>query len=67
MSMTVTLALIAAFLAAGVFCGWRGSLPPTFKNGPRMIPWRPLMVVNALIVVVLMAHVGGLLGVGGTR
>ena len=62
MDLPITLGLIAAFIATGVFCGWRGALPPDFKRGPRVIPWRPLMVVCAVGVMLLLAHVGTLLG-----
>ncbi|MDB5432223.1 MAG: hypothetical protein JWP35_3339 [Caulobacter sp.] len=61
MTLPLTLGLLAAFLAFAVFCGWRGALPPTFKNGPRMIPWRPLMVIGALGVMVMLAHLSTLL------
>jgi hypothetical protein len=47
MSLTTTLALIAGFLAAALFCGWRGARPPNLIRGPRMIPWRILMVASA--------------------
>ena len=43
----------AHFLAAGalalvaVFAGWRGARPPNLRRGPRMVPWRFLMVLSA--------------------
>ena len=62
MDLNVTLGLLAAFVAAGVFCGWRGSLPSQPAKGVRMMPWRPLMVgcaVGALVMLVHLANLGG--------
>ena len=47
MSLNVTLALTAAFLTLGVFAGWRGGRPPNPHSGPRMIPWRMIMLLSA--------------------
>ena len=62
MDFNVTLGLLAAFLAAGVFCGWRGSLPSQPAKGVRMIPWRPLMVASAVGVLVMLVHLANLMG-----
>lgn len=68
LTTTPTLALIALFGALAAFCGWRGSIPPSFKNGrPRMIPWRPLMVVFAVVALAFLAHLGALLGFSQDR
>lgn len=47
------LALSAGCVAFAVFAGWRGALPPNPLKGPRMIPWRWLMVVSATAAVLL--------------
>lgn len=62
MEFHVTLGLFIAFVAAGVFCAWRGALPSQPAKGVRMIPWRPLMVacaVGALITIVHLANLAG--------
>ena len=61
MDVTQTLGLMAALLVFGVFCGWRGALPPNFKRGPRMMPWRPLMAASAVGLMMLMAYLSALL------
>lgn len=63
MDLTVTLALVAAAAALTVFAGWRGARPWDPRRGVRMIPWRPIMVLSAAAVLVLLIHVGTLLGV----
>ncbi|MBS0362785.1 MAG: hypothetical protein JSR98_15520 [Proteobacteria bacterium] len=47
MDMTISASLAGALLALAVFAGWRGARPPDPKRGPRMIPWRPVMLVCA--------------------
>lgn len=63
MSMTLTLGLTAAVLALGVFAGWRGARPWDPRRGVRMMPWRFIMLLSGVGVVVLLVHVGTLLGV----
>ncbi len=63
MDLTVTLALVAAAAALTVFAGWRGARPWDPRRGVRMIPWRLIMVLSAAAVLVLLIHVGTLLGV----
>ena len=63
MNMPVTLACLAAALGAAAFCGWRGAQPPdVVRARPRMTPWRFLMVLFAGLALLLVIHVGGLLG-----
>lgn len=62
MSMTLTLSLLAALAAMALFAGWRGSLPPNLVKGPRMIPWRAIMVVSAAGVAMVGVHLATLLG-----
>ena len=61
MSMTVTLWLIAGLTAFGVFSGWRGALPPNPHRGPRLIPWRMLMVLCAAFDFMLLIYMVSLL------
>ena len=62
MDFQLTLWLLAGFVAAGVFCAWRGSLPSQPAKGVRMIPWRPLMVICATAAMVLLVHLVNLAG-----
>ena len=55
MSITLTLILLAASIAAMVFCGWRGALPPTPLK-IRMMPWRFLMVLSGALASLLLIH-----------
>lgn len=63
MDFRLTLALLAAFVAAGVFCGWRGSLPSNPAKGVRMMPWRPLMVAFAAAALLMLVHLANLAGI----
>ena len=60
MSLHLTLAIGAVLLVLAAFCGWRGSRPPDPLKGARMMPWRPLMVLSAAGVMVLIIHLGTL-------
>ncbi len=62
MDLTVTLILLAAALGATLFCGWRGARPPDPMKGPRMIPWRFLMIGAAALALLLLIHLATLLG-----
>lgn len=63
MSLTLTLSLAGAILAFGLFCAWRGAAPPNPHKGPRLIPYRFLMVLSGALLLYLAAHVLNLLGV----
>jgi hypothetical protein len=62
MDLTTTLIAAAAALAFAVFCGWRGARPINVLKGPRLTPWRPLMVAGAVATLLLAAHALNLLG-----
>jgi hypothetical protein len=59
--LTTSVGALAALLFA-VFCGWRGARPINVLKGPRMMPWRPLMVAGAVVTLLLAAHILNLLG-----
>lgn len=61
--MIPTLALTAAALAITVFAGWRGARPWDPSQKVRMAPWRFIMVMGGAVTVILLIHVGALLGV----
>ena len=63
MDMTLTLTAGAALLALAVFAGWRGARPPNPHKGPRLTPWRFIMVTAAALAIALLVHVVNLLGV----
>jgi hypothetical protein len=65
MSLELTLALLALSLAIAAFAGWRGARPPNFHKGPRMIPWRWIMLFAAATAMLLLIHVFGAMRGGG--
>lgn len=58
--MTVGLAVVVLVLA--IFCGWRGAQPPNPNKGPRMIPYRAIMLLSAAVIVVLIVRIADQLG-----
>lgn len=67
MDLNLTLALTGAVLAVGVLAGWRGARPPDPHRGPRLVPWRMIMVLSGAVLLYLAAHLLNLLGLGPTR
>jgi len=67
MELSATLTAVAAFIGLTLLAGWRGSRPPDLLKGPRMIPWRLVMVTSAAVVLVLLVHLASLLGLHQTR
>ena len=63
MSLPLTLAIAATLLALALFSGWRGARPPNPFKGPRMIPWRLIMVTCAALLLPMLVHILNLLGV----
>ena len=63
--MDVRITLLAMLLSAGLaaFAGLRGARPPHLVRGPRMIPWRPIMVTSAMALLLFLVHLVNLLGV----
>lgn len=64
MDFRTTLALGAGLAALAAFAGWRGARPPNPMKGPRLIPWRPIMVFAAAAAVILLAQAAQLAGLG---
>ena len=62
MDMPVTLALGAAAVVSGVVFGWLGARPADPRRGPRMIPWRFLMLLAAAAAMLMGVHAVNLLG-----
>lgn len=64
MNLTLTLALLAISALFGLICAWRGAKPTDIHKGPRMMPWRFLMLVCAALVMLLLIHLIALMGGG---
>ena len=47
MDWGVTLGVILGAAGLSVFAGWRGARPSDLVRGPRLIPWRLVMVLAA--------------------
>lgn len=62
MDLPVTIWALIMLLAAAAFCGWRGARPPNIIKGPRLMPWRPLMMICVVGIILLLVHLLNLLG-----
>ncbi|MDO9223721.1 MAG: hypothetical protein Q7U20_08440 [Caulobacter sp.] len=67
MDVTATLATTATLLALTAFAAWRGARPPDLLKGPRMMPWRLIMVTGAAAMLVLLVHLASLFGLHQDR
>jgi drug/metabolite transporter (DMT)-like permease len=70
MDLPVTTAAAILFLILAVLFGWLGARPINILKGPRMVPWRPLMMICVVGLMLMMVHLVNLLGVqtgGQTR
>jgi hypothetical protein len=63
MDLPLTAAVCAGLLALAAFAGWRGARPPDPRRGPRLAPWRFIMVTAAAFLLVTVVHLVNLLGV----
>lgn len=63
MDLPLTLALAAAALLSVVVFGWLGARPPNPHRGPRLVPWRFLMLLAAAGVMLMVVHAINLMGV----
>jgi hypothetical protein len=62
MDLKLTAVLCGALLALAVACGWLGARPPNPHRGPRLIPYRFIMVLCGAVLLYLAAHLLSLLG-----
>jgi hypothetical protein len=62
-TLPVTLGAAAAAAVVAAACGWMGARPPDLQRGPRMAPWRFMMLLAAAGAVLLLTHAANLLGV----
>ena len=63
MDLSLTLTIGAGLLAVAVFAGWRGARPPNPHRGPRLMPWRLIMLLAATGLLPILIHTASLLGV----
>lgn len=64
MDWTPTLVALATTISLGALFGWLGARPPNPARGPRLIPYRFLMLLAGAGAVLLMIHVKELAGLG---
>ncbi len=57
MTLPVTAALAALFLAMSLFCGWRGAQAARPHAEPRLVPWRFLMLLAFTGMIAMLVHV----------
>ena len=67
MDLSLTLGLAVGLLALALVAGWRGARPPNPHRGPRMIPWRFIMVTAAALLLPMLIHLASLLGLTPAR
>jgi hypothetical protein len=56
MESKLALTIIAALSAVAVFAGWRGARPPNPHKGPRLVPWRWIMVLAATAALLVLSQ-----------
>ena len=64
MNLTLAICLAVSLAALALFAGWRGARPPDLRRGPRLVPWRAIMVVSAACLLFLVRVIGQLMGIG---
>ena len=63
MDWSITLVVTAVLAALAGLFGWAGSRPPDPRRGPRLAPYRFLMLLCAFGVMLTLAHMLTLAGV----
>jgi hypothetical protein len=62
MTLLNTILLLTLTVVFAVFCGWRGARRWNVLQGPRMIPWRFLMLLAFAVALFMAQHVLELVG-----
>ena len=62
MGAGLTIGIAAAGALLGVLFGWLGARPPDLRKGPRLAPYRLLMLLCAVGVLMMLAHLANLMG-----
>ncbi|MDX2235469.1 MAG: hypothetical protein NW200_13310 [Hyphomonadaceae bacterium] len=62
--MTMTTTLIVLAVAAGLFGfgSWRSAQPADPLN-PRLIPWRPVLIIAGVVALLMLVHLVNLMGI----
>jgi hypothetical protein len=55
-------AIAGGLVALAAFAGWRGARPPDFRKGPRLVPWRAIMVFTATAAIIVLVQAERLAG-----
>ena len=63
LDLPVTLGSALAGAALAALFGWLGARPPNLQRGPRMAPYRFLMLLAAAWVLLMLVHAANLLGI----
>ncbi len=63
MNWAVTMGVILAAAGLSGFAGWRGARPSDLVRGPRLVPWRLIMVLAAAVAMLGLVHAANLLGI----
>ena len=63
MDMTTTLSVGGAALVFALFCAWRGARKPDPSKGPRLVPWRFMMLLSCAAVFLMLLHLVNVLDV----
>jgi hypothetical protein len=62
MSWTATLIFAAVTLVLVLGCGWRGAQAPNLRRGPRLFPYRMVMLLGSALLIVLIVHMAAMAG-----
>ncbi|HTK33710.1 MAG TPA: hypothetical protein VL358_00305 [Caulobacteraceae bacterium] len=62
MEWPVTLAVTLALAVFAALCGWAGSRPPDPRRGPRLAPYRFLMMMGVMGLLLMAVHMLNLMG-----
>lgn len=63
MDLVSTLIVLAVALAVTALAGWQGARPPDLRRGPRLVPYRLVMVTAAALALFALVHLVNLAGV----
>ena len=62
LTLPVTLILLLVSALFTVFFGWMGARPYNPHKGPRMVPWRFLMLMGVTLCMLMIVHLLTLTG-----
>ena len=54
MGLRTAIIVIVALLVLAVFSGWRGARLPNPHKGPRMVPWRWIMLLSTTAAILVL-------------